>query len=85
MRTRNLVSLIGAALLAGPLTVAAQEYSVTDLGTLGGTNGSYGEGINASGQVTGYSYTAGNTAYHAFLYSNGAMQDLMRGANSTSP
>jgi probable HAF family extracellular repeat protein len=32
--------------------------------------------INASGQVVGYSYTAGNVALDAFLYSGGAMQDL---------
>jgi probable HAF family extracellular repeat protein len=42
-------------------------YHVTDLGTLGGTY-SAGLGINASGQVTGNSYTAGNAATHAFLW-----------------
>jgi probable HAF family extracellular repeat protein len=51
----------------------AQQYTVTDLGTLGG-NFSAGYGINAPGQVTGYSATS--NAYHAFLYSNGSMQDL---------
>ena len=40
---------------------------MTDLGTLGGTS-SFGEGINASGQVTGDSNTTGNAALHAFLY-----------------
>jgi len=44
-------------------------------GTLGGTY-SYGYGINASGQVTGYALTSGNSAQHAFLYSGGSMQDL---------
>src|SRR5215469_11960412 len=66
---------LGAALL---LTCAldshAQQYSVTDLGTLGGEQ-SNGFAINASGQVTGWDDGA-NTADHAFLYSNGAMQDL---------
>jgi probable HAF family extracellular repeat protein len=33
-------------------------------------------GINASGQIVGYSYTAGNTASNAFLYSGGVMTDL---------
>ena len=45
-----------------------------DLGTLGGTH-SDGHGINASGQVTGYSRTTGDAAYHAFLY-DGTMHDL---------
>jgi probable HAF family extracellular repeat protein len=33
-------------------------------------------GINASGQVTGYSLIAGDAATHAFLYSGGTMYDL---------
>jgi probable HAF family extracellular repeat protein len=46
-----------------------------DLGTLGGT-GSQAFGINASGQVVGQAYTAGDAAYHAFLYDGTTMQDL---------
>jgi probable HAF family extracellular repeat protein len=49
-------------------------YAVTDLGTLGGTT-SYAQGINAAGQVVGYSLTASGQ-YHAFLYSAGTMRDL---------
>ena len=49
-------------------------YTVTDLGTLGGS-GSNAIGINASGQVVGQSWTSSSNE-HAFLYSNGAMVDL---------
>ena len=52
------------------------QYSITDLGTLGGTN-SFGIGINESGQVVGRAQTTGNAATHGFLYSgNGPMTDL---------
>jgi probable HAF family extracellular repeat protein len=53
----------------------AQGYTVTDLGTLGGTSGTYAYGINDSGEVVGYSYTTSG-AQRAFLYNNGTMQNL---------
>jgi probable HAF family extracellular repeat protein len=45
----------------------AASYTVTDLGTLGGTE-SFGSGLNAGGQVTGASYTTGGAAFHTFLW-----------------
>ena len=54
---------------------AALSYTVTDLGTLGGSTG-FAEGINATGQVVGAAYTANNAAYHAFRYSGGIMSDI---------
>jgi probable HAF family extracellular repeat protein len=82
MRVRALPTLVLGATLAlfaavrpasaTPVTM----YTVLDLGTLGGTN-SYALGdINASGQVTGYSYMPGNADTHAFLYDGTTMLDL---------
>jgi len=59
------------------------QYSVTDLGTLGGSS-SCANGINNNGQVVGYTDT-GSGASHAFLWtSGGGMQDLgtLGGSNS---
>ncbi len=53
---------------------AGPAYSVTALGTLGGSD-SYGWGINNSGQISGTSTTA-NGEFRAFMYSNGSMTDL---------
>lgn len=57
---------------------AVVQYTVTDLGTFGGTTGA--NGVNNSGQVAGYSAVAFSPpnlpVYHAFLYSNGTMTDL---------
>ena len=47
----------------------------TNLGDLGG-GAAAAYGINASGQVVGYSVTTGGIATHAFSYSNGTMTDL---------
>jgi probable HAF family extracellular repeat protein len=62
---------------------AAPSYIATPLGTLGG-NGSYANAINASGEVTGFSYLTRwkppnpdpNAKWHAFVYSGGVMRDL---------
>jgi probable HAF family extracellular repeat protein len=55
----------------------AADYTITDLGTLGG-NTSQGLGINNSGQVVGQSIHIPGSNYnnHAFLYSGGVMTDL---------
>jgi probable HAF family extracellular repeat protein len=52
---------------------AYPQYSIADLGTLGGSY-AIAYAINAAGQVTGQSATASSGA-HAFLY-NGSMLDL---------
>ena len=48
---------------------------MTSLGTLGGTSG-IGNGINASGQVAGYSTNTSGT-YRAFLSSGGTLADIV--------
>jgi probable HAF family extracellular repeat protein len=60
----------------GPEAFIYSNGTMHDAGNLVGPGGSIGNGINASGQVTGQAYTANNAAQHAFLYSNGSTQDL---------
>jgi probable HAF family extracellular repeat protein len=80
LRIKQLVTgtgLVLAIAFLGILAVPvwAVRYTITDLGTLGGTQ-ARPYAINTAGQVTGCAYTAGNSVTHAFLYSNGVMQDL---------
>jgi len=63
-RTYTLLA-IGCGLLFAASTCFAQMYTVTDLGTLGGTSGEAFD-INNSGQVVGYAFTSGNAESHAF-------------------
>lgn len=62
-------------LSAASSAFAAVQYTVVDLGTLGGQS-SYATAINASGQVVGRSDGGRNVGEHAFLYSDGVMKDL---------
>lgn len=71
-RTVAFVALLVAS--AGTQGVLAAEYTVTDLGTLDGSD-SFAADVNEFGQVVGVSRTT-NGALHAFLYSCGIMTDL---------
>jgi probable HAF family extracellular repeat protein len=84
MKSRILMCITAMTLfaaLAVPARLAAQEqkqdlprYTVTDLGTLGGTFSLAG-GINNNGLVEGYS-TLSDGYTHPFLWHNGVMTDL---------
>lgn len=75
-----LVAAILLGMAAGNLY--ANTYTITDLGTLGGSSSS-AYGINNSGQVVGQSRNSSG-AQRAFLYSGGGMTDLgtLGGVNS---
>jgi probable HAF family extracellular repeat protein len=88
----TVVTLLAA--LAIPPWFAAQEqqnkklpnYTVTDLGTLGGTF-SEAVGINNSGSMAGSSAITGDVAVHAALWQRGVITDLgtLGGPNSVAP
>ena len=72
-------SNVSAALSMLPLLAttparAAVQFTLTDLGTLGGATSS-GFALNASGQVAGSAYLPGGVS-HAFRWTSGVMEDL---------
>jgi probable HAF family extracellular repeat protein len=77
------MATIPVAVSPAPGGLTKPTYTATPLGTLGG-NGSAANGINASGEVTGFSYVTKwtppnpdpHTQWHAFVYSAGVMRDL---------
>jgi probable HAF family extracellular repeat protein len=87
-------TLLGALALV-PASASAQDqqsqtpprYSLTVLGTLGGTFALSGGGINNRGQVAGWSALRGDRRLHAVVWDRGAMTDLgtLGGPNSFTP
>ncbi len=62
--------------------VTARSWTLVDIGTLGGP-GSYGSAVSNNGVVVGCSdVPAGGV--HAFVYRDGAMQDLGTGTDSAA-
>jgi probable HAF family extracellular repeat protein len=57
------------------VSLFAGNWTLTDLGTLGGSE-TLADSINDLGQVVGMSRVTGDTDTHAFFYDNGVMQDL---------
>jgi probable HAF family extracellular repeat protein len=92
-RSSPLVALVAALFATVVLVVSGertgaqeqqQSYTVTDLGVFPGGSASSAFGINASGQVVGYSETSSGD--RAFLYENGQMINLgtLPGASSSN-
>jgi probable HAF family extracellular repeat protein len=97
MKFRNFILAITVTVVTAmiiPSGLVAQEdqghhkqvrYTVTDLGTLGGTF-SWAYGINSRGSVVGYATLTGDTSMHAFFWREGVMRDLGTLASSdTAP
>jgi probable HAF family extracellular repeat protein len=76
-------SLIFLMAICCRLLAAPQQYTISDLPSLGGTN-SRGNSINNRTWVAGYSNLAGDQARHATLWRNGSLLDLgtLGGPNS---
>ena len=68
------LSALAVVGLVYSLQATAVEYTITDLGTLGGPS-SFALGINNNAQVVGFADTVAAPG-HAFLYSSGVMTDL---------
>jgi len=78
MRRSSALLFVGVVALTtlAITSVSATQYTMIDLGTLGGTAAGAG-GINNSGQVVGDSRLTGDASSHAFLWQNGSrMRDL---------
>jgi probable HAF family extracellular repeat protein len=73
----GVAQIVGASQIVGDSAYRAflyQNGTMTNLGTLGGN--SYATGINANGQIVGYSEVQGQVP-RAFLYQGGVMRELL--------
>lgn len=78
----NFSRMIAAGVASSLLTASAANYTITDLGTLGGDYSSATD-INGAGQIVGVARTV-DSLDRAFLWQNGLMTDLgtLGGTNS---
>ena len=72
--TVSAAALVAFTVLTSRSHGSPPQYTVTDLGTLGGD--SYAFSINASGQVAGYSFLTGNSVDHAVRWADTTPTDL---------
>jgi probable HAF family extracellular repeat protein len=72
---------VAAAFAAGAASASAADWTLIDLGTLGGTN-AYAAAVSTGGRVAGCAETASGEI-HAFVWRGGTMTDLGRGAETT--
>lgn len=71
------IALTGFAALAEAQTASAPlpHYTVTNLGTLGGTESNGYGGVTNGGWVSGDSFLTGSQTEHAFVWRDGVMTD----------
>jgi probable HAF family extracellular repeat protein len=74
-RSVRWLSILGALLISAPV-LAADLYSVSDLGGLGSPRGSGASALNGSGDAVGYSFVASSGYVHAVLNHKGTISDL---------
>ena len=67
--------ILAIAIVTISVAAPAQQYTLVQLGTFGGTN-SFAYSVNNSGQVAGEANLPGDLSTHAFLYDNGSKIDL---------
>jgi probable HAF family extracellular repeat protein len=75
MAVKRFRLLLAGMCLLYARAISAQQYTVTDLGNLGGTTFIEASAINASGRVVGSSPTESGP-WHPFLWTQGTIQDL---------
>src|SRR6187402_2083683 len=78
IRPQRKIRALVAALAACAMSASAADWTLVDLGTLGGPN-AYATAVSAGGRVAGCSETAAGEI-HAFVWYGGTMTDLGRGA-----
>ncbi len=65
---RKTIWVVSILILTTALAAAQARYTVTDLGTLGGTTTACAHGLNSRTQIAGVSTLPGNEIVHVFFW-----------------